>query len=255
MKVSWLILTYNRAEKVQRAITHNMTHAGEQWDEMVWVDNGSTDGVRGFMSSLNPAVSILHNRNLGVAPGYNRAMLLSSGDYMVITGCDMLMPKDWLKTFKDHLRAIPNTGVACIYSGPLSDLPERARKGAGPGQWVKETINGKEIIHAMPMGRRIYSRKLLQKIGYLREDFGLYGWEDCEWGHRAERVCDENGLLYYVIPGMVADHLGTEGVHAYDGKDESAYHLFKQRESNDPRKHELMRKCKEENYPYYNPYL
>lgn len=255
MKVSWLLLTYNRAEKVQRAVTHNMRTAGRKWDELIWVDNGSSDGVRSVMSALKPDVSVLHDRNLGVAPGYNRAMVLATGTHLVITGCDMLMPEGWLDTFCRYFEAIPETGVASIYSGPLSDLPERARKGKGRGDWQREERNGLPFIHAMPIGRRMFRRELLRDAGYLREDFGLYGWEDCEWGRRVERVCDEQGLLYYVIPDQIAEHLGTEGIHGYDGKDEREYHAFKQRESNDPAKQAVLRRCETENYPYWSPYV
>lgn len=255
MKVSWLILTYNRAEKVQKAVSHNIENCGEQWDELVWVDNGSSDDVRDVMAGFKPDTSVLHKTNLGVGPGYNRAMLLATGEYMVITGCDMLMPKDWLKTFKTYMKAIPQTGIACMYHAQLSWVPERKRKMKAGGDWNRETINGLEIVHAMPIERRMFSRKLLGKIGYLREDFGLYGWEDCEWGHRAERVCDELGLLYYMIPGNHPEHLGTEAIKSYDGKDESEYHAFKQRESADPRKQDVMRQCREKNWPYYTPYV
>jgi hypothetical protein len=120
--------------------------------------------------------------------------------------------------------------------------------------WYKSIIGGKEIVHAMPTGRRMFSKSLLKLTGYLREDFGLYGWEDVEWAHRAERVCDEKSLLYYVMPQLIADHLGTEGIKRYDGQDESEYHKFKQREANDPKKIKLMEQCRKDNWPYYNPY-
>lgn len=220
---------------------------------MVWVDNGSTDGVRSFMQSLNPDVAVLHNKNLGVAPGYNRGMAIAKGEYIVITGCDMLMPKDWLKTFKDYVKNVPETGIASMYSCTLDWVPERKRKAAN-NDWNRETINGYPIIHALPIERRIFSRELLKDIGYLREDFGLYGWEDCEWAERAVRVCDNLGLLYYVIPDQIAEHLGTEATQPYDGKDEREYHNFKKQESADPKKQEVMTWCREHNYPYYNPF-
>lgn len=247
--VSWLMLTYNRADKVEKSIRHNLTNAGDIADEVCWVDNGSTDNVRSVVRRLlNPDVSVLHNENLGVAKGYNRAMLLASKEYILITGCDMLMPKDWLKTFKEYVANIPDTGVACIYSQPIEKVPERRRGEI-------EFVNGLPVMRAMPIGRRIYKRELLKKIGYLREDFGLYGHEDVEWGYRAERVCDEQLLRYYMIPGQIAEHLGNEGVEAFNGMDEKSYHEFKQCEVNDPHKEKLMTWCRQRKWPYYNPYI
>lgn len=255
MRISWTILTYNRAQIVQRAMTHNIAKAGSHYDELLWCDNGSTDGVRSVMSSYNPDVSVLHKTNLGVSKGYNRASVFATGDWILITGCDRLMPDNWLKVIREYLEAIPETGVLSIYSGPLTWFPERARKGTGSGDWKYEDKNGKRILHCMPMGARVFRRSLFEKIGYLREDFGLYGHEDLEWASRVERYCESEGWLFYSIPDFRAEHLGTEAVRQYDGRDEKAYHEFKQKEANDPAKEEKMRWCRENGFPFYNPYV
>lgn len=248
MKISLIILTYNRAETVARAMKHNLECAGRPIDELVWVDNGSHDGVREVMMGFNPDVAVLNKTNLGVAHGYNRGYALATGDYVVITGCDMLMPENWLVTMVEHIEKIPNTGVACMYSQPISKVPERIR-----GE--EQVINGLRVRPALPFGRRILRRDLLtEKIGFLRQDFGLYGWEDVEWGERALRACAREGLLCYAIPDQVAEHLGTEGVRMHDGKDPADYHAFKQAEVRDPHKMVVMEKARSAGYPYYNPY-
>lgn len=252
MKISWVVLTYNRADFVKQAMSHNFKNMGGYHDvELIWVDNGSTDGVHAVMRDFNPSISVLHRENLGVAKGYNRGFALATGDYIVVTGCDMLMSPRWLDTFVQYVEKIPTTGIACMYHRRLHEVPERMRKG---NAWKKEKRAGLDIIHAMPIERRIFKRDLLGKIGFLREDFGLYGWEDVEWGYRAERVCDELGLLYYVIPDMHPYHLGTEGMNAHDGNDDKEYHAFKQREARDIKKLELMEQCRAKNWPYYNPF-
>lgn len=265
--VSWVILTYNRADKVERAITHCMRNAGEKWDELVWCDNGSADGVRDFMMSLEPDTAVLNKANRGVASGYNRAMAMATCDYVVITGCDMLMPPNWLKTFKDYIRRVPRTGIACMYSGPLGWVPERARDpkdlpadsftveyNGRVQKWYQSSVNGLPFVHAMPIGRRILSRKLLGQIGYFPECFGLYGHDDVAWAHRAEKICDMQGLHYYVIPDQIPEHLGTEGVAKPDGKDESQYHAFKMAEAADPEKARTMSRLQAEGWPYFNPF-
>jgi GT2 family glycosyltransferase len=250
IKVSWVLLTLNRQEMVKKAFIHNKTNAGYPIHEVVWCDNGSTDNVRDFMlNEARPDVCILNKNNLGVSPGYNRVMALASGTHIVITGCDMMMPTDWLRIFVSYFNNVPKTGIACMYSGPFSWVKERLR-----GPETGEVINDHRIVRAMPIGRRMFSKWLLGKIGYLREDFGLYGWEDVEWGYRAERVCKELGLNYYAIPNSIADHLGTEGNSKYDTKDDKEYWAFKQNQVQDQKKKELLNWCQKNNYPYYNPY-
>lgn len=236
-RVSLVMLTYNRAELVARTMSHNLACAGSPIDELIWVDNGSTDDVRDVMYAYKPDVCVLNKRNLGVAKGYNRGFALATSDYIVITDDDMLMPDKWLATFRAYLLAIP-TGVACMFH-------------EHPGLVFRRThyAHGLAFHPCLPWGRRLVSRELLmKKIGYLREDFGLYGNEDIEWAHRAVRVCQREGLLTYAIAGQRPVHLG---IPEYDP---SEYVAFKKREGDDPRKKALLRKYAEENYPYYTPY-
>jgi GT2 family glycosyltransferase len=238
MRISLVVLTFNRAEFVERSMAHNIAAAESPIDELIWVDNGSTDGVREVMSGFQPDVSILNKTNLGVSKGYNRGFALATGDYIVLTGTDMLMPQGWLTRFRTYLTALPNTGVACIFH-------------QDPRRTHKKTCEANGLVYhpCLPWGRRIVSRELLQKkIGYLREDFGLYGYEDIEWARRAVRVCRGEGLLTYALPGQRAWHIGSAK------QDPPEYRAFKDREGSDPRKRELLEKCDAENYPYYNPY-
>jgi GT2 family glycosyltransferase len=251
--ISWVILTYNRGEIVKEALSHCFDYSGapEAIEEVVWVDNGSTDKVcREFMRTLEPEVSVLLSDNLGVARGYNIGMGLATKDYIVITGCDMKMPANWLRTMLDYVERVPETGVASVYSIHWTARPERLRKGFG----IKE-INGMPLVHAMPIERRIFRRELLADFGYFPETLGLYGYDDLCWAYRTERICDQKGLLYYVIPDLVAEHLGTEGINAADGKDSSQYHAFKQKEVRDPRKREEMDRLKELGWPRFSPFL
>ena len=109
--------------------------------------------------------------------------------------------------------------------------------------------NGLPYHPCIPWGMRIVGRELLvRRIGYLREDFGLYGYEDLEWAHRAVRVCREQGLLTYAIPGLRAEHLGKAG------QDPAEYRRFKEEEGRDHRKKQVLARCQIENYPYVNPF-
>lgn len=249
MKISLIVLTMNRPEIVQKAMLHNYKFAGRDIDELIWVDNGSDDmpAMLEVMSKFAPDVMVLNSKNLGVAKGYNRGFAMATGDYVVITGCDMMMPGNWLDLFDEYVTKIPDTGIACIYSRPLEQVRERIL-----GE--RTIVNGLPIQPALPIERRIMKRELFLEIGYLREDFGLYGWEDVEWSARALKVCREKGLRTYMIPGFQAEHLGTEGILQHDGKDDGSYHAFKRREALDPQKQMVIQKAKQEGYPRINPY-
>lgn len=254
MKVSWLILTYNRSNSVLKAIPHCMANAGYPWDEIIWVDNGSEYSEYRAMESFfdnkcDPAVitKVSIPKNLGVAKGYNTCMALARGTHMVITGCDMLMPDLWMAKMANCFERIDNTGIVTIYASPLSVVPERIR---GP----ERVENGIRIRPAMPIGRRMLPVALQRKIGYFHEGFGMYGWDDVAWGNRAEIVCAQQGLSFYSLPELVAEHLGTEGNIGYDHKDEHEYWKWKKEQVADPAKQALLSKLRKEGWPGFNPY-
>lgn len=250
MTTSWIILTYNRAETVKSAFNHNYVNSGSPIEEIIHVDNGSNqfDSSVPFMSE-QADVQVLNKQNLGVAKGYNRGYVLSTKEYVVITGCDRLMPNGWLLKMKAALHEIKDCGIVSIYSQPLDKVPERRLSRD------KITIGNATFQEAIPFEARMLSKKLFLEIGFLREDFGLYSREDNEWHERATRVLKAKGLKSYVLTSSVAQHQGTEGVNPYDGKDQKEYHEFKQREASDPKKEEHLVWCRKNGNPYFNPYV
>lgn len=250
--VSWVILTHNRAEIVERSFFHNSFNARYPAREVIWCDNGSNADQRKQLefTFYHVATKILNSDNLGAAKGYNRAMGLATSDYIVITGCDMLMPEGWLRTFMDYVTRIQNTGMAVMYSRPLAKCPERLR---GP----RQTINGLDIIPAFPVERRIFRRELLADFGYFPETFGLYGFDDLALAHRIEQVCKEKGLLSYLIPDQIPIHLDGEGVDTpkYGDSTEDKYHQMKHKEATDPAKRAEFARLRALNFPRFTPFL
>ena len=75
MSISWLLLTYNRADTVRKAFAHCARNAGRDYGELVWVDNGSSVRERNEIASCideharAPVTRILFPENRGVAKG------------------------------------------------------------------------------------------------------------------------------------------------------------------------------------------
>lgn len=242
MKVSWIILTYNRIETVRTSVRTNKPFFD---GEMIHVDNGSTDGTKEMLARHNPDIRVYHEQNLGVAKGYNHGVLMASGDYIAITGCDRIMPAHWLNKMRMVIGTIPNAGIVSIYSHPISKVPERL---------LQDRPVHPDLRAALPMEARLLSKELFHQIGYFREDFGLYGYEDIEWAHRAVKVCHAKGLECYVFQNEIAQHLGSEGNNDFDAKDGREYWEFKRAECKQEWKLKLLEQCKKRGYPYYNPY-
>lgn len=244
IRPSLVILTWNRKPSVEKSLNANIASAGYPLHEIVHVDNGSEPGFcEWFKNTFKPSVQVIHDKNLGVAVGYNRGLLLATGTHQVITGCDRIMPKNWLKTWVECFQKIRHTGVISCYTGPH---PERMR--AGP-----QHINGIWVQQALATEARMHSRKFLFDTGYWREDFGTYGYEDSEWANRAARVAKEQDLINYIVSGMgeAVQLRDDDFPHKIDGK---SYRDFKNEIHADPRRKALFNKCNQLGSPYYNPY-
>lgn len=240
ISVSLVILTMNRKATVDRSLKANIKNAGYPIREIIHVDNGSEDGfVEWFKREFNPSVQISHRDNLGVAKGYNRGLLMATSSHIAITGCDRLMPPMWLLSWVDALERVPNTGVISLYSDAINHS-DRFKEDS-------KLINGVKIRIAPACEARIHSRRLLLEVGFMREDFGLYGYEDCEWLDRVERYTRELGLINYILPDLgIAKHLEEEN--------NGQYKEMKVKQGEDPRKPRLVQLCHSFGSPYYNPY-
>lgn len=234
MKFTWVIMSHAN-KTADKSVEYNLNNAGEKIDEIIWVDNNTVESP--LMEKI--ADRIIRNKmNVGIAKGYNPAFAMAKGDFIIITGSDTRMPNNWLKVYKEHIKKIPNTGVACMCNVHYTQAKERIRG-------KKEVINGLEIVPALPLGFRVINKQIIKDCGYLREDFGMYGWDDVEW---AERILKHTTLKTYIIPDYIPEH---DVFHQPD-KD---YFDFKLKETKDPKKEEKLRWCRENNYPIYNPYV
>lgn len=248
--VSLVLLTWNRSEAVRKSLSKNIATSGYPIHEIIHVDNGSEEsswcGENLVCSEIEeiiiPTVSVLNSENLGVAKGYNRGLALATGSHIVITGCDRIMPRGWLKAMVDAAQAIPNTGAISVYSQEYAH--EQQRYQSGP-----RLVNGINIREADVCEARFHSRDYLLGVGYFREDFGQYSYEDCEWRDRAVVYARKHNLINYVLPDL------GNAIHLEDGNEpDSEMMAMKKREKDSPAKLETLRKAHAEGNPYFNPY-
>jgi len=204
VSISIVLLTFNRKEIVDKVVRDNIKKAGYEIKEIIWVDNGSSDGVD--LSDIAD-VSIRHKKNTGVGKGYNTGFRLATGDVVVVPGTDMYLPEGWLKNFTNF----------------------------GENLKIKATN-----------GSFAYKKECFTKYGYLREDFGLYGRDEEEYGSRIN--CR---IKMVEIEG--AKHYGVQGSEEYNKNEEYEYWKMKNEETNNKEK---LAKLKELTIKkeYYNPY-
>jgi len=232
-KCSWVVCTYNRTPLTDKFLEHNIKALnGYEIPELIWVDNGSTDGVESLWEKYKPEI-IIKRPNDCLSKSKNAAYSVCRGDWVIDLENDFLMEDNWLPRMLEYGEAIPNTGIMATKVHGWENIVSLEYK-------VPPTnINGKEVMVTNAVGARIFSKKLFQECGFLIETYGLYGNEDFEITGRSAKA----GFTNYIIPDMKAVHAGV-------GQWDTGEYREKKTQSLRGEKIDLP-----EGVTYYNPFI
>ena len=89
--VSVIIPTFNRAERLPRALL-SVLEQSRPADEVIVVDDGSSDQTRELLKAEFPAIKLIVQSNQGVSAARNRGVEASSGSWLAFLDSD----DEWL---------------------------------------------------------------------------------------------------------------------------------------------------------------
>lgn len=180
VRVSIVMLTYNRLDVTQPAIESLRAHTRQPY-ELIIVDNGSTDGTHDYLAVLErDGVRVLRNAtNRGIAAGWNQGLRAATGECLMVLNNDVLVAGDWLERMVRAAYSIPRAGLvgcrASSISGPqlllpdyqdTADFPLFARRYAelADGTWF-------EIPRVVAVAM-LWRREVYERLGEFDERFG-----------------------------------------------------------------------------------
>jgi O-antigen biosynthesis protein len=115
VQVSFIIPLYNclpltqaMLASLQATLPTGVTH------EIIYVDDGSTDGTREWLATLRepPFRVLLNDRNLGYGLSNNRGAALAHGEFLVLLNNDLVLQPGWLEPMlAAHAALGPRAGV------------------------------------------------------------------------------------------------------------------------------------------------
>lgn len=113
-KVSVIIANYNYGRFLNEAVDSVLKQTISA-DEIILIDDCSTDGSQEIANLYQEKLKIvLNEENLGIVDNFNKAVRLSTGDYVCILGADNLMRSDYIEKCKAALDKQEN--AACAYT-------------------------------------------------------------------------------------------------------------------------------------------
>lgn len=104
MKVSVVIPAFNEEKRIALCL-QSVKGQIEPADEIIVVDNNSTDKTKEIAKSFN--VTVLEEKKQGIIPTRNTGFDKAKGDIIARTDADSKVPPDWIKKIKQHFEQDP----------------------------------------------------------------------------------------------------------------------------------------------------
>jgi glycosyltransferase involved in cell wall biosynthesis len=208
MNVSVVIPTYNRAPLLHQTL-HSVLDQTRPVDEILVVDDGSTDETAQVVRSFGDRVRYHYQANGNVAAARNKGMALSTGDLICFLDSDDLLLPRALQELESALAAAPTAALAYCRSQTMDAKSRVVDRLWGNEDFVDEVwqpmVDGNFIRST---GCALIRRSHLERVGPW--DQALPGAEDWDlWLRLAETapfVRVEEPLFRYRVHGNQLSH-------------------------------------------------
>ena len=211
--IAIVVLTYNRVHLLRQCVENVLRRASSETREIVIWNNGSSDGTREYLDTLDdPRVRVVHSEaNVGMN-GYARASALTSAEYVLELDDDVVdAPPGWDAALLDAFVRLPTIGYL---SADLEDDPHDAATYHRHHvyEYTEEEVNGVRLLRG-PVGGActLTSRALLREAGGFSERPNEVFWlEDWAYIQSIERLGFEAAVLADLrVHHTGGDHYGA----------------------------------------------
>lgn len=163
--ISVIIPSYNRRHTLGRALDSVLAQT-DPADEVIVVDDGSSDGTDEFIASHYPDIIYLQQGNRGVSAARNKGILAAHSEWIALLDSD----DEWLpeKLARQRQAIVHNSGYRIVHCDELW-----IRKGRRVNPMHKHEKNGGWIFeHCLPLCAISPSAVVLEKT--LLEELNLF---------------------------------------------------------------------------------
>jgi GT2 family glycosyltransferase len=208
--VTAIIPTWNRADLL-RSILTNLDAQTRPPDQVIVVDNGSTDATQLVAREFRVDVAVFPE-NRGFAAAVNEGIGRAKGEWLLILNNDVVLEPEWL----ERLLASAEQENAQFAAGKLLRMDAQTLDGSwdlvsraayawrcGFGRPDGAVWSVKRKISFVPMTAALFHHRVFEQIGLLETRFESY-YEDVDFGVR----CVLAGLEGIYEPAAVAMHMG-----------------------------------------------
>lgn len=198
MRLSVILISWNSLPYLKACL--NSLQFIQEWEntEIVWVDNGSTDGAAQFIKENYPYIRcIILPENRGVAYARNRGIEKASGKYILLLDDDTIANKEAIYGMTAYMDFHSETGICgCRLTNKQNEIQKSDKEYPGIGvkfrNVFRSSIRRKEK-NVVPTSEyepeyligacQLIRREAIDAAGLLDEHI-FYGPEDADFCFR-----------------------------------------------------------------------
>jgi GT2 family glycosyltransferase len=217
---SVVVVTYNALPWIEQSVE------SVRDEEVVVVDNGSTDGTLDVVRELFPQARLIERENLGLASGWNAGLSVATGRYFLLLNADAWMTNGSLARLVEFADAHPDAAVVGPKLLNTDGTLQRSVRGF-PTLWrlateylfLRKLAPGSRLLNAFYAGGfehdeerevevvmgacMLVRRDAVEQVGPLDESFFLFS-EETDWCYRFGQA----GWKVVFFPGAECVHVG-----------------------------------------------
>jgi GT2 family glycosyltransferase len=209
---SIIILTNNGLSFTKKCIGSIFQYTNVKY-ELIFIDNGSTDGTVEFLTSIPDAKMIKNKINKGFSVGCNQGISFAEGENIILLNNDTVVTKEWLQRLLFWLDNDESIGIV----GPKSNfISEQQRIMPVPyktidnmekfaEEWTKEHAQQGYEADQLSGMCMIFKKSLTKLIGGFDERFSPGYFEDTDFSLRAQIA----GKKLWVADDVFIHHYGS----------------------------------------------
>jgi len=189
-----IVPTFNKIDHTQQLVKSYLSNTTVP-SRVIFVDNGSGDGTREYLSTLTNTnihsfMVILNNENKGYAPAMNQGLAMADAPYVCFANNDIIFTKGWLEelilTFKEY----PDVGLLNPNSNNLNIKPKEGESIDDFADRLKKTYTkGSFVDLPFCIGFcMLVKRIVLDAVGGFDEAYAPMYFEDSDYSRRVHRA-------------------------------------------------------------------
>jgi len=195
MRLSIILISWNSLVHLKECLA-SLSYTLQKEDiEIIWVDNGSTDGASRYVKENYPQIqTVTLPCNQGVAYARNRGIEKASGKYILLLDDDTIANENAIYGMVAYMDFHPETGICgCKLTNTQKETQKSDKEYPGLGIKFKNIFytfirrKNKEIFHTVEYepeyligACQMIRREVLDLTGLLDENI-FYGPEDADF--------------------------------------------------------------------------